>query len=210
MPTELSRRLASPPWALLLVLLPWPAHAAPPSRWVLDHLLVDVGAQVGWRAGWVDPQHDGFSALGAGGEVNMGLEFGGGYGVVAGARAMYGTSSGQDAGVSSLPYLEASAQLGGQLRLSDLVRIGAGVSMGRIWRGTPPGPAGPEPVPPAGVSLLAGGFLRCGVDWLPRSTATLLRALSLWLRLDLSGHPPDRGALPRSTMALSLSLGLRL
>ena len=73
------------------------------------------------------------------------------------------------------------------------------------------GPAGGAPQDAQGLSLLAGGFLRCGVDWLPRQNATLLRALSLWLRLDLTGHPLDEsGALPRSSMALGLGLGLRL
>jgi hypothetical protein len=199
-----------------LALGPRPAAAAAPetgaARWLLDHLAVDSAGIVGWRAGWVDAQHDGFLAIGGGGEVNLGLEFGGGYAVLAGGRAFTGVSSGADAGAGTLSYLEASGHIGAQVRIADWVRLGAGGSVGRIWRGASPGAGGgPGEGFQDGVSLLAGGFLRCGVDWLPRQNATLLRALSLWLRLDLTGHPRDDGqTLPRSSMALGLGLGLRL
>lgn len=192
--------------------LPWPrvAAAAPEgraARWLIDHLVVESAGILGWRAGWVGPQHTGFQAIGGGGEVNLGLEFGGGYAVIAGGRAFAGRSSSDAGEESSEPYLEASGHLGAQVRIADWVRLGAGASLGRIWRG----PAGGAAQDAQGLSLLAGGFLRCGVDWLPRQNATLLRALSLWLRLDLTGHPLDEsGALPRSSMALSLGLGLRL
>ena len=79
--------------------------------------------------------------------------------------------------------------------------------MWRIWRCELQNEDGPG----AGLAIFAGGFLRCGVDWLPRQNATLLRALSLWVRLDITGHPRDDSAtLPRTTLSLALGLGLRL
>lgn len=184
-----------------------PATAAP-RRWLQEHLLVDTAAVMAWRASWEDPQRTGFQSVLGGGEVNLGLEFADGFtGVLLGTRVLAGTGSGKALGQDQVSYLEATGQLGAQLRIASWVRLQAGVAAGRMWlavrEGLPPELEGPV--------VVAGGFLRLGADWLPRDNATLLRAFSLWLRVDLDGHPVDAtGTMPRSSTALALSLGLRL
>lgn len=191
--------------AALLCLLGLSAPAlAKPTRWIQDHLALDAAGAFGWRAGWNDELRGGFQALYGGGELTCGLEFGS-YAVIAGGRVLGGTSNGaDDPPAGRLSYLEASGQLGGQLMLSEHIRVELGAMAGRIFL------CCSAAADYGKLALLAGGFLRFGVDFLPRD-APLLRALRLWLRLDLASHPIDSTAiLPRASMALSVSLGLHL
>lgn len=200
-------------WAAFAVfafvaLAPVGRAAAAPAQWIQDHLVLDASLVAGWRSGWQDVERSGFQALVGGGELNVGLGFSGGfYGILAGARVLAGTSPSADLGYPSLPYLEATGQLGAQVRVAEWVRLQGGVSLGRAWRGL--GEEGPSPAGDA-LLLVCGGFLRMGVDWWPRD-AQFLRALSLWLRLDLDGHPAASVAsFPSTTLALALGLGIRL
>jgi hypothetical protein len=198
---------AALPAILVLVLLgPVGRVAAAPAQWIQDHLVVDASVVAGWRSGWQDVERSGFQALLGGGELNVGLGFSGGlYGVLAGVRVLAGSSPSADLGYPSLLYLETTGQLGAQVRVAEWVRLQGGISLGQAWRGL-----GEEADPARGVLLVCGGFLRMGVDWWPRD-AQFLRALSLWLRLDLDGHPAAAAAsFPSTTVALALGLGIRL
>ncbi len=197
---------------LVLLALAVPARAEPlQRRWILDHLSADAAVVAGWRSAWTNGQHSGFSLLGGGGEVNLGLEFPGGYAVLAGARVLAGASSAPGGAMApaatqptDLSFLEATGQIGGQIGITDWVRIELGASAGRLWRCCTPGLSNDN------LSLVAGGFLRFGVDWWPRE-GLLFHGLSLWLRLDVDGHPHDQtGTLPSLSMSLALSLGIRL
>ena len=186
----------------------------PPKNWLRDHLSADLAAVVGWRSAWVNGPHSGFNLLGGGGELNLGLEFSGGYSVHAGARVLSGAASAPSglglSGADNLSFLEATGQLGGQIELTDWVRVELGASAGRIWRCCATPPAVVTPLTYDALSLVAGGYLRLGVDWLPRE-GLLIHALSLWLRLDVDGHPRDEtDTLPSVSMALALSVGIRL
>jgi hypothetical protein len=196
------------PWAWLcglwLLLVASTALAAPPPpSWLADHIAFDIAGVTGWRAAWADERNPGFQILGGGGEVNLGLEFDSGLGVLVGSRVLFGSTLGA---VGEELYADASGQLIGQLRVADWVRLGLGVSVGRLWRC-----CSSDLDMPQTSTLVAGGFARVGFDWLSRS-ATLVRALSFWLRLGVDGHPNNGSdsLLPTSSMNLTLSLGFRL
>lgn len=190
--------------AILLLLASAPALAAPPaSSWLADHIAFDIAGVTGWRAAWADERNPGFQILGGGGEVNLGLEFDSGLGVLVGSRVLFGSTLGA---VGDELYADASGQLIGQLRVADWVRLGLGVSVGRLWRC-----CSSDLDLPQTSTLVAGGFARVGFDWLSRST-TLVRALSFWLRLGVDGHPNNGSdsLLPTTSMNLTISLGFRL
>ncbi len=196
-----------------------PAPVKVDIGWLGQHLSVEAAAVGGWRAGWEDSQHGGFQALLGGTEVNAGLEFASGFvGVIAGARAL----GGRTVETAALPpggapapapqtCVEATGHLGVQLRVFEGIRVLAGASVGRLWLWDDA--RAPDPGSPA---LLAGGFLRLGVDWLTREGG-LVRALSMWLRIDMDGHvlqsvppPAQQPNLPTSSLSLAAGFGLRL
>lgn len=191
-------------WLVLLLelLVDTPAFAAEPNRWLADHLALDGAAVASFRVALGDDRNPGFQTLGGGGELNLGLEFDSGFGFLLGGRALRLPNFAHGATDS---FTEASGHLSAQFRLSDWVRMGLGASVGRFWR------CCGDSESPLATSLLAGGFLRIGVDFLPRN-ANLFRALGLWLRIDLDGHPQadSRSVLPTMSMAMTLGLGLRL
>lgn len=178
------------------------ASAAEPNRWLADHLALDASAAASFRVALGDDRNPGFQTLGGGGELNLGLEFDSGFGFLLGGRALRLPNFAHGATDS---FMEASGHLSAQFRLSDWVRMGLGASVGRFWR------CCGDSESALATSLLAGGFLRIGVDFLPRN-ANLFRALGLWLRIDLDGHPlaDSRSVLPTMSMAMTLGLGLRL
>jgi hypothetical protein len=180
---------------------------AEPLPWLRDHLAVDAEAVAALRWAFTTGSHSGFSMFGGGGEINLGLEFGGGYAVLAGARVLSGAASNPDGlalqPTSYLNFLETTGQLGVQIELTDWVRAELGASVGQLSRCCVMGSAAYD-------SMVAGGYLRFGVDWWPRE-GLLLRAFSLWLRIDADGHPrDDSGTMPSATLALALGLGIRL
>lgn len=174
------------------------------GRWLLERLAVDLGVVGAWRTAWAAGPHLGFHVGGGGAELNLGLEFESGWAVLLGGRVMAGTTSPESTG-SGRSYLEATGQIGAQLRLLEWARLELGATLGPMYYGD-------------ASAVLLGGFLRMGVDWLPRS-APLLKALTLWFRLDMDGHL-DRSSgdpagaadpgLPGASLGLSLGLGLRL
>ena len=197
------RGLAAVLLAAWLALWSRPAAAAPPTSWLADHIAFDIAGITGWRAAWADERNPGFQILGGGGEINLGLEFDSGLGVLFGGRAMFGPTLG--AGGGDL-YADVTGQLIGQLRVADWVRLGLGASVGRLWHC-----CRSDLDTPQTSTLLTGGFARVGFDWLSRN-ANLVRALSFWLRLGIDGHP-NNGAdslLPTTSMNLTISLGFRL
>lgn len=197
------RRLAL--LALLLgVLMPGrPAQAVEAGRYVAEHLSFEVAGVGGWRGSWADERSPGFHITGGGGELNIGLEFDNGLGFLIGGRALFETHLGSDSQLAGL-YADVVGQVIGILRISDWVRVGLGANVGRLW------PCCSLDATPTKAALLAGGFLRVGVDFLPRTS--LPRALSLWLRLGVDGHRPDdaMSLLPQVSMNLTVGIGMRL
>jgi hypothetical protein len=188
--------------ALLCLLCAHPAVAAESERFVAEHLAFEVAGVVAWRSAWADERNPGFQLAGGGPEVNIGLEFDNGLGVLLGGRALFSRHLGADPALEGT-FAEAVGQLIGILRISDWVRLGLGGEAGRLWQC-----CGSDS--PANAALLFGGFLRVGVDFLPRTT--LPRALSLWLRLGIDGHrlADSQSQLPSASMNLAVGLGLRL
>ena len=74
------------------------AFAAPPTSWLADHIAFDIAGITGWRAAWADERNPGYQILGGGGEVNLGLEFARGLGVLVGGRALFGPTLGAGGG----------------------------------------------------------------------------------------------------------------
>ena len=109
---------------------PRTALGATPPNWLRDHISADAAVVVGWRSAWINGPHSGFNLLGGGGEINLGLEFSGGYAVLAGARVLSGAGSSPSGqglnGADRLTFLEATGQIGGQLGLTDWVRVELG------------------------------------------------------------------------------------
>ena len=173
------------------------------ARYLGDHLAFDVAGVGTWRAAWTDDRNPGFHLGGGGGEINLGLEFESGLGFLLGGRALFLSHAGRDESLHGM-YVDASGHAMGQLRLTDWVRIGLGVSAGRLWRC-----CGAEEDADLSATLV-GGFLRLGIDILPRNA--LPRALGLWMRFGIDGttgtSPTTR--LPQSSMNIALGLGLRL
>ena len=177
------------------------------GRWLVEHLITDVAVTGGWRASWADDARAGFLAQALGLEVALGLEFGDGYAVVGGARVLAGTSNTTSGPEARAVSLEALGHLGFQLRVTGLLRLGLGAETGLLRRW----PQLNGTTGAAQDALLLGGYLRAGVDFLPRPNAVLLRALTLFLRLDIAGPVDDPSdTLPRTSLGLCLGLGFRL
>lgn len=186
---------------------PRTAEAGPAANWLAEHRQIEVAGNAGWRASWADERNPGFQFYGGGPELNVGLEFDNGFGFLIGGRAMFGGANSDSP--SLRPVLsEAGGQVMAQLRVSDWVRVGLGASAGRFFRCCDA--AGSEPVP-AAEALLFGGFARVGIDFYPRS-APVLRALSIWMRIQIDGHRAavEETLHPDVSLNLGIGLGLRL
>lgn len=180
------------------------ALGAEPKRFFADHLTLELAAVGSFRASWAEERNPGFHVGGGGGELNFGLELDNGFSVLVGGRALFGQHIGKDEQLSGL-FTEGVGQAMAQLRVSDWVRVGLGFNAGRLWRC-----CGPEIEQPQTATLLFGGFLRVGVDFLPRTS--LPRALSLWLRLGIDGSKPEDtlSLLPSVSMNVAVGMGIRL
>lgn len=187
----------------LILATPQPAQAAGAGRYIADHLAFDIAGVGSWRAAWTDDRNPGFHLAGGGPELNVGLEFDNGFGFLLGGRALFLSHVGDDASMTGM-YLDASGHATAQLRLTDWIRIGIGASGGRLWRCC--GDAEDADL----SALLFGGFLRLGIDILPRNA--LPRALGLWMRIGIDGTTGASATtrLPQSSMNIALGLGLRL
>lgn len=178
------------------------AAAKQDGLWLAEHLALDASGVATWRVAWAEEKNPGFHFLGGGGEFNIGLEFDSGFGFLLGTRAVFGKNLGTSGG---LLFADVTGQAIGHFRLNDWVRVGLGASVGRFFEC-----CGSEPREDTS-SLLAGGFLRIGMDYLPRDSG-LVRGLSLWLRIGVDGHPgsPVDSRLPATSMNIALSTGFRL
>ena len=181
-----------------------PASAEETRGFLRDHLTLEAAAVGGWRSSWAEENNPGFHVAGGGGEINIGLELDNGFGVLIGTRALFGKHLGNEDQLSGA-YTDVVGQAIALLRVSDWVRIGLGADAGRLWRC-----CGADVETANTSSLLFGGFLRVGVDFLPRTS--LPRALSLWLRLGVDGHRADdvMTLLPTVSMNMAVGVGLRL
>lgn len=174
------------------------------GRFVAQHLTFEAAAVGTWRTSWAEENNPGFHLAGGGGEINIGLELDSGLAVLIGGRALFYSHLGQSDQLNGT-YIEAAGQAIIQLRISDWVRIGLGATTGELFRCCGDG------VQTAATSvLLYGGFLRVGVDFLPRQS--LPRALSLWMRLGIEGQRPDAEMtlMPSVSMNMAVGLGIRL
>lgn len=182
---------------------PSPAAAAGAGRFIADHLAFDIAGVGSWRAAWTDDRNPGFHLAGGGPEINVGLEFDNGFGFLLGGRALFLSHVGDDQSLTGM-YIDASGHAMAQVRVTDWIRIGLGASGGRLWRCC-------SEAEDANLSaLLFGGFLRLGIDILPRNA--LPRALGLWMRVGIDGTAaaPPTTRLPQSSMNIALGLGMRL
>jgi hypothetical protein len=171
------------------------AHAAEPRRpYIIDRGSVEVVLGVGgWRSGMSSSDRNpGFSLLGGGSELVLGIDFVPGVGIVASGRVL---AAPRLDGV----YVEGLAGLGIQIRLSDWVRLRAGIAGGqaRLDRDSRP----------TDYAILLGGFLVASVDLfrLTRGRA----ATEAMLRLDIDGHLLAGETFPRQSLALSAGAGFR-
>ena len=180
------------------------AHAAEPKRFLADHLTLEVAAIGSWRSSWAEERNPGFHLGGGGGEINLGLELDNGLGILIGGRTLWSKHLSDDEQLRGT-FAEAVGQAIVQLRVSDWVRMGLGATAGRLWRC-----CGADVESPLTGALLFGGFLRVGVDFLPRTS--LPRALGLWLRLGIDGHRAEdaMSLLPSVSMNLAVGVGIRL
>ena len=178
--------------------------ASESARWLAEHMAFDASGVAAWRVSWADTQNPGFHILSGGAEVNLGLEFDGGVGFVLGGRFLLGRSQSGDYSARTT-YAEALGHLAAQLRLTDLVRLSLGANAGRLWQ------CCGDPETPETSAFLVGGFFRLGLDFYPRTAATI-KGLSLWLRMNIDGVPSqDPGSrIPSASMSLAVGLGLRI
>ena len=187
---------------LALSAAPLRAEAGPGSRWFLEHLALDVAAVTSWRVAWADERNPGFNVLGGGGELHVGLEFDSGVGFLLGTRAVFGPNRSV---VEGQPYGDVTGDALLLFRLTDWVRVAAGAAGGRLWMC-----CGNQPVPAQTDAVILGGLLRIGIDFYPRQS-NVLKALSLWLRIDIDGHPgSSESLLPTTSLSMSGSFGFRL
>ncbi|MBL8632246.1 MAG: hypothetical protein JNM40_03415 [Myxococcales bacterium] len=193
-------------WGLMLALaiwlLPAQASAGPRSRWFLEHLALDVAGVTAWRVAWADERNPGFNMIGGGAELHFGLEFDSGVGFLLGTRALFGPSSSV---VEGQPFGDVTGQALLLFRVTDWVRVAAGASGGRLWAC-----CGSDAVDPRASAAILGGLLRIGVDFYPRQS-NALKAISLWLRIDIDGHPgQSESLLPSTSLSMAGSFGIRI
>ena len=188
--------------AVGLLVMPARASAGPASRWFLEHLALDVAAVTAWRVAWADERNPGFNMIGGGGELHFGLEFDSGVGFLLGTRAVFGPNRSV---VEGQPYGDVTGQALLLFRVTDWVRVAAGASGGRLWQCCGSGVADPRT-----DAAILGGLLRIGIDFYPRQS-NILKALSLWLRVDIDGHPGGSESLmPSTSLSVAGSFGIRI
>lgn len=150
-------------------------------------------AQAAWRTGVSsDRANPGFSILGGGSELLLGLDVVPGIGIIASGRVLASPRLG---GV----YVEGLASLGAQIRVSDRVRIRGGVSAGRARLD--------RDGQPTDYVTLIGGFLAASLDMF--RFARDRAATELALRLDADGHLDPGTTFPHESISLSLAAGIR-
>jgi len=181
---------------VLVVLGTRPARAAETKKrpFILDRGSVELLiAQGGWRSGLSpDELNPGFSVLGGGGEVVLGLDVVPGIGIIVSGKVLAGPRLD---GV----YVEGLGGLGAQLRLSDWVRVRLGIAAGQA-RLDRDGLATDR-------AVLLGGFLAASVDLF--RLAHDRAAVEIALRLDVDGHLDAGRTFPRESLSLALALGVR-
>lgn len=181
--------------AVVLVSSAGAVDAAEPHRpFILDRGSVEVlVAQGAWRSGVSpDQQNPGFSVLGGGSELVLGLDVVPGIGIVASGRVLAAPRLG---GV----YLEGLASVGAQVRVSDRVRLRGGVTAGRA-RLDRQGQA-------TDYATLVGGFLAASVDMFRFARDRVATALAL--RFDADGHLDVGQTFSKESISLSLAAGIR-
>lgn len=154
-------------------------------EWVLGY--------AGWRTGILpDGVNPGFSVLGGGSELILGVDVVPGVGIIADGRVLAGPRLG---GV----YVEGTAGIGAQLRVSDAVRLRVGADAGQA-RLTRKGQ-------PNDYVVIIGGFFAASVDLvhLGRGRA----AVEAMLRIDADGHADVGVTFPRQSLSISTGLGFR-
>ena len=172
-----------------------PARAAERGRsYLLENGSFElVLAAGGWRSSISsDGANPGFSVLGGGGELVVGIDIVPGVGIIASGRVL---AAPHLSGV----YLEGLGGLGVQVRLSEWVRLRLGIASG-LLRLAREGLA-------TDSTILLGGFVAASVDLfhLGRGRA----AVETMLRLDVDGHLVTEGIFPAESLALSVGLGFR-
>ena len=171
------------------------AVAAEPHRpFILDRGSIEVLlAQGAWRSGLsADEANPGFSVLGGGSELVLGLDVVPGIGIIVSGRVL---ATRRLEGV----YLEGLASLGVQVRVTDWVRLRGGIAAGRVRldrNGIP-----------TDYATLVGGFLAASVDLF--RFARDRAATELALRFDADGHLDPGTTFPRESVSLSLAAGIR-
>jgi len=171
------------------------ARAAEPRRpFIIDRGSVEVVLGVGgWRSGVsTEETNPGFSILGGGSEVVLGIDIVPGIGIIVSGRVLAAPHS---SGV----YVEGLAGVGAQIRVSEWVRIRAGVASGqaRLDRSGKP----------VDTAVMLGGFVVASVDLfrLTRGRA----ATEAMIRFDVDGHLVAGTSFPRESVALSGGVGFR-
>jgi hypothetical protein len=170
-------------------------HAAEPRRpFIVDRGSVEIVLGVGgWRTGMSSSERNpGFSLLGGGSELVLGIDFVPGVGIIASGRVL--AAPGLD-GV----YVEGLAGLGIQLRLSDWVRLRAGIAGGQARLD--------RDAAATDYAILLGGFLVTSVDLFRLTRGR--GATEAMLRLDIDGHLLAGDTFPRQSLALSAGAGFR-
>ncbi|HMU39707.1 MAG TPA: hypothetical protein PKE31_11925 [Pseudomonadota bacterium] len=178
------------------------ARGNPVQSWFVDHMALDLAAVTSWRVAWADERNPGFNMVAAGGELHVGLEFDNGVGFLMGTRAVFGPKTGLADGPT---HADVSGNLLLLFRVTDWVRLSAGPTAGRLWQWNPSESDGSQP---SAASI--GGLLRLGLDFYPRQ-ANVLKALTLWVRVEIDKHTgASDSALPSTSLAVSGSFGFRL
>ena len=184
--------------AIVLSALLWApaARAVEPSKrpFLVDRGSVElVLAEGGWRSGLsTEEVNPGFSVLGGGSELVLGLDVIPGFGVVVDGKVLAGRRRGGT-------YLEGLGGIGLQLRVSDSVRLRAGAAAGRARLD--------RSGQPTDSATLVGGFFAASIDLF-----RLLRdraATIISFRVDADGHLDAGQTFSRESLAVTLGLGLR-
>lgn len=173
------------------------ARAAEPSR---RPFLVDRGSielvlgEGGWRSGLSTEEiNPGFSVLGGGSELLLGLDVVPGFGVIVDGKVLAGRRRGGT-------YLEGLGGIGLQLRVSDWVRLRAGAAAGRarLDRGGQP----------TDSATLVGGFFAASIDLFRLLHDRASTVISF--RVDADGHLAPGTTFSHESLAVTLGLGFRL
>jgi len=169
------------------------ARAAEQRLTFLDRASLELLGVAGWRSGILpDGVNPGFSVLGGGAELILGIDIVPGVGIIADGRVLAGSRL---SGV----YVEGTAGIGAQLRVSDAVRLRLGADAGQA-RLTRKAQAND-------YAVIIGGFFAASVDLvhLGRGRA----AVEAMLRIDVDGHAEVGTTFPRQSLSISTGLGFR-